>query len=358
MKKIKKKIIFSAGGTAGPVSPLLSVAETLKLDSNYDFEFLFVGVKGGVEKHMIERDGLKYQAISGGKLRRYFSFNNFIDPFLIVAGFFQSIAIILKFKPDLVMSAGSFASVPIIWAAWLFRVPVFVHQQDYRPGLANKLMSPLATTITVSFEKSLDDYGKKAIWTGNPFRQDYKKMKISRREAISKFGLRTEKPIVVVMGGGTGAQAINDLVLEAMPKLKKYCQVIHITGTGKNDKKNDDLMENLAEYKYFEFLDIFGVIKVYSVADLIVSRCGMNSLTEISQLGLNAILIPMPDSHQEENAKIFSEANAATVLHQKNLDAQKFTEIVKNKLFDGELIEVHTRNIQNILKDDANEVIA
>ena len=167
------KIILTGGGTGGSVAPLLGVAEMLQrrdakscVSTDAGYEFLWIGTKHGPERAMVEREKIEFIAIPSGKMRRYASFKNFIDPFFILAGFFKSLYIILKWKPDFVMSAGSFVSVPVIWAAWLLRVPSLVHQQDARPGLANVLMAPFAGVITVTFEKSLMDYGKKAVWIG------------------------------------------------------------------------------------------------------------------------------------------------------------------------------------------------
>ena len=160
------KILLTGGGTGGSVAPLLAIAESLTMQ-----DFLWLGTKSGPERKMVEEAGIKFKAISGGKLRRYFSFKNLGDIFKIKLGFFQSLFIMLKWRPNLVMSAGSFISVPVVYAAWLLRVPALIHQQDVKAGLANKLMAPFSKVITVAFEKSLADYGKKAIWIGNPVRQ-------------------------------------------------------------------------------------------------------------------------------------------------------------------------------------------
>lgn len=350
----KKKILFSGGGSGGPVVPLLAVVDALRENDSDVYEFLWLGTKQGPEKGMIENADIRFKTISSGKLRRYFSWKNFVDPFFIIMAFWQSIGIIKKFKPDLVMSAGAFVSVPVVWAAWLLRVPVIIHQQDARPGLANRLMAPLAKVITVSFEKSLKDYGEKASWIGNPIRADFLAHKLSRREAKQKFGLRSDKPILVVMGGGTGAVAINSLVEESARDLAKFCQIIHITGKGKASSVNNKLMEEVPNYKYFEWMDKFGMIKAYTVAEVIVSRCGMSSLTELSQLGLVSVLIPMPNSHQEENAQIFKDSEAAVVLNQKDLDKDKFVREIK-KLFDDEsLRSEYKKKIKTVMKTEAS----
>ena len=247
----KYKILLTGGGTGGSVAPLLAVAEELNnpinppapLCKGGKYEFLWLGTKYGPEKEMIastsfgagEKAGIKFRAISGGKWRRYFSLKNFSDLIKIKIGFWQSLWIMIKWRPDLVISAGSFISVPVVWAAWVLRVPILIHQQDVQPGLANKLMAPLAKVVTVTFEKSLNDYGKKAVWLGNPTRR-------SLEIPNPKFqiqNLNNNLPVVLIVGGGTGAEAINDLVWQSLGELTKFCQIIHITGKNKgmlNDK--------------------------------------------------------------------------------------------------------------------------
>jgi UDP-N-acetylglucosamine--N-acetylmuramyl-(pentapeptide) pyrophosphoryl-undecaprenol N-acetylglucosamine transferase len=312
---------------------------------------------------MVENAGIEFKPIFSGKLRRYFSWRNFITPFLIVLGFVQSFFIILRWRPDLVMSAGSFTSVPAVWAAWLLRVPVLIHQQDARPGLANKLMAPFARAITVTFEKSLADYGKKAVWTGNPVRQfsifppeadqPWAGKQFSIKEIRKKFGLRDDMPTVLVIGGGTGALAINELINKALPELTKFCRIIHITG---KDKK-PNIKYQISNYKNYDFLNAEQMAEAYAAADVVISRCGMGVLTELSYLGKPTILIPMPDSHQEENAAIFAKKKAAIVLNQEELTPEKLADNIKKLLNDEMLRGKLSGNIKEVIKRGANEEI-
>lgn len=351
IKMKKYKILLSGGGSGGPVTPLLAVADEFKKNKEA-YDFFWIGTKNGPEKQMVEREGIEFESIFSGKLRRYFSLLNFIDLFLVFLGFLQSILILLKKRPNLIMSAGGFVSVPMVWAAGILRIPVLIHQQDIRPGLANKLMAPFARVITVTFEKSLKDYGKKAIWVGNPVRNRLEKYKMTKREAIKKLGLNESLPVVLILGGGTGSLAINKLIEESLPELTGFCQIVHIAGKGKILEQ-----ESVKNYKVFEFLDLEGMVKVYTVADLVVSRCGMGVLTELSILGKSAILIPMPDTHQEDNAEIFSQEKAAIVLHQKNINAKIFASQIKQLLKDKELQKELSLNIQKVMKKNAGEEI-
>ena len=167
MSEEVKKIIFSGGGSGGPVTPLLAVASFLERHDK--FELLFVGTHDGPERELIMKAGFNFVSISSGKMRRYFSWQNFSDVFKIIQGFFDAWKLIGQERPNIIVSAGAFVSVPLAFAAYLRRVPVIIHQQDIRAGLANKLMAPVAKVVTVTFERSLRSYGSRAKWIGNPF---------------------------------------------------------------------------------------------------------------------------------------------------------------------------------------------
>ncbi len=371
-----KRILLTGGGTGGSVSPLLAIAEELKetkspIGGLISCEFLWIGTKKGPEKEMVsaelsseasELSSIRFKSIYSGKLRRYFSWRNFVDPFLILIGFFQSFFIILKWKPDLVVSAGSFVSVPVIWAAWVLRAPVLIHQQDARPGLANKLMAPFAKVVTVAFEESLKYYGKKAVWTGNPARELRIKNYACPECSFGELRIKNKNnmPTILVIGGGTGAAAINKLIWDGLNDLTKFCRVIHITGKKKNIPNSirqlADQIPN-SDYKNYEFLNADQVAEAYAAADIVVSRAGMGALTELSYLSKSAILIPMPDSHQEDNAKIFKDKDAAIVLNQKELTPEVLTKNIK-KLLDDEALRGKLRNnIKEVIKRGANESI-
>ena len=235
MSDKKPKIILAGGGTLGSVSPLLAIA------SKYEAEYLFVGSHNGPEKKIIEDKGINFVVIKSGKLRRYFDWQNFADIIKIKWGFFQSLKIISKFKPDIILTAGSFVAVPVVWAAWLLRVPVVVHQQDIQVGLANKLMAPFAKKITVTFKEQVADFKhSKVIITGNPVRS----MQIEE----------TYKPIVVITGGGLGARHLNDFINPFIPKLLEKYEVHHVLGD-----KNWEQRLDLEGYYPYKFHPIFGM---------------------------------------------------------------------------------------------------
>lgn len=349
------RIILSGGGTGGSVSPILAIAEEIKKQYS-ETEFLFIGTKKGVpEKELVKTQKIPYQSIYSGKLRRYLSWRNCVDPFLILMGFFQSFFIILKYKPKAVISAGGFVAVPLSWAGWFCRVPVFIHQQDIIPGLANKLIAPLAKKITVSFEKSLENFNKKkTILTGNPVRPWI--LQGDKSRAIKRFNLEHNLPVLLVIGGGTGAQEINELIIEIVSQLIKFCQIIQVTG-------RDKQFSNLAikqfnnRYHQYDFLNQ-DIADAYAAADLVVSRAGMGVLTELSVLGKPGILIPISDSHQQANAQYFAEQKAVVLLNQKNLTSETLLNKIHSLIVDDNQRAVLSLNILKLGHLDAAKKIA
>lgn len=357
-KKIKT-VMLSGGGTGGSVTPLLAVAAEL-LKDEADINLLFVGAKNGPEKELVSEfhnKEIRFLCLPSGKLRRYFSGSNFFDIFKIIAAFFKSLIILNREKPDVVISAGSFISVPLVWAAACRRTPILIHQQDVRPGLANKLMAPFARVITVTFEKSLTDYGPRAVLTGNPTKDIsvYQSRGVSTRK---KYNLKLDIPFVFVVGGGTGALAINELIAEALPDLLPYCQIINLTGHDKAPAATSIKNLDNNTFQAFEFVDYDNFLGLLSAADLVVSRCGLGVLTEISALAKAAILIPMPDSHQEDNAALFKDSGAAIVLNQKGLTAKELGDKIKILLGDPKLRGGLIHNVSKIMKPEAAQNMA
>ncbi|MFA6918577.1 MAG: UDP-N-acetylglucosamine--N-acetylmuramyl-(pentapeptide) pyrophosphoryl-undecaprenol N-acetylglucosamine transferase [Patescibacteria group bacterium] len=345
------KILLSGGGTMGSVSPLIAVYEEFKKSSHGSDKFLFIGTESGPERKAVESYKIPFKSISSGKFRRYFSWQNFTDPFKIILGFFQAFGIVWKFRPEAVMVAGAFVGVPVAYAAWLLHIPVIVHQQDIVAGLANKLMANISRKITVSFDVSLKDFNpKKTVLTGNPVRQEF--YYCNRDESREFFKLNSDLPILLVMGGGTGAKGINEIMEKAIADLIKFCQIIHVTGHG---KKIDVQSDN---YHQFEFLTS-ELIEALCVADIVVSRCGISTLSELSIMGKVAILIPMPHSHQELNAHYYQKHEAALVLSQESLTPAMFVGVIKdlfsNRKSQSELL---SENISHIMaKDGAKNVV-
>jgi len=338
------KVVFVGGGTMGSVSPLLAIYEELKKDKK--IKFFWAGTCRGVEKKALAAYAdISFQPILSGKWRRYFSLKNIFAPFLTIIGFCQAFFWLKKIKPNIVVSAGSFVSVPVCWAAFCCRVPIIIHQMDIRPGLANKLVAPLATKITVGFPKSLKDYpAKKTIWTGIPIRES-----LSKKTNLP-FLRNPKKPLVLILGGGTGSLFLNNLTEKSLPELVKICQVAHLTGPRKKS-----FTFSSPDYFSWEFLSNLG--SLYQEADLIVCRAGLGTLSELAYFGKAALVMPLPQSHQEENAAYFAQKKAILLFPQAKATPDSLVAKIKKMLYNEKERKKIEKNISQLAKKDAREKI-
>lgn len=323
--KSVKLIVLSGGGTGGPSTVPLALAKAYYgLDHNV--KFVFIGSNPVLEQSLFADTfrslNISYYAIPAGKWRRYFSIANLLDIFKIIYSFFRSFFLLCKLRPMLIISAGSFASVPLVWAGKVLGIKVMVHQQDLRPGLANRLMAPLADIITVSFEKSIQDYGNKSFCLGNP-RLDDASMASAIFEVTSD--LNYKQPLIFLSGGGGGSTALNSLLIDALPYLPSDWLIVQQTGKGKNnfqvERGNYLVVENFSHEDFITWA---------KKADIIISRAGLGSLTEFSYLAKSVIVVPIPNSHQEENAQYFADQGAVIYLKQESLSGKNLArEILK-----------------------------
>ena len=303
-----KKIILTGGGTAGHVTPNIALVNDLK---EAGFTIKYIGSAGGMETQLVKDAGLDYVGISSGKLRRYFSWKNFSDPFRVLKGYFQAKKIIKKFKPDVVFSKGGFVTVPVVFAAAKYKVPVIIHESDMTPGLANRLAIKKATKVCHNFPETAKYLEDKAVHTGSPIRAEL--FKGNKIVALDMCGFTGNKPVIMVTGGSLGAENVNKLVRAALPELLKDFQVAHLCGKGKVD---NDLVgtKGYAQFEYIsdEMKDFF------AMADIIISRAGANSICEISALNKPNILIPLSANasrgDQILNAKSYKKQGFSEVL--------------------------------------------
>lgn len=272
------------------------------------FDVVYIG-SAGVEKGLVAHAGVPFFEISTGKLRRYFSVQNFLDVGRIIAGFFQAIVLMLKLRPHAVFSKGGFVAVPVTLAAWCCRVPVITHESDYSPGLANKIIAPFSKKILYTFSETGRFLPRtKAELVGTPVREDLFSGNAEYGRKICGFELG--KPILLVMGGSQGAQRINDTLKSILPNLTQHFNVVHITGKGKS------IGYTGPGYTGFEFIGE-DLKHVFAATDMVVSRAGANSIFEILALKKPMLLIPLElgsRGDQVLNAKSFTERGWAITL--------------------------------------------
>lgn len=306
------KIILSGGGTLGPVVPLLAVYDAYK-EAHPEAEFIWVGTRKGPEREMIERRGIKYRAIFTAKWRRYFSLKNIHDLIKFIFIFFHSLFFLIKEKPDLLISAGGFVSVPVHFAGKVLGIPSWIHQQDVRPGLANRLMSHVATKVTVALNESLQYFPiSKSEWIGNPARD---LLFEDTMEAKRRMDIKDNEPVVFALGGGTGSFKLNKMILEALNHWPKSWHIIHLVGKERPSEMAEKAEKFFPNYKMSKFFDE-EMKYAYAAADVVISRAGFGTITELALLSKAAILLPISDSHQLENALFLAQKNAVELMNE------------------------------------------
>lgn len=309
-----KKIILTGGGTAGHVTPNIALLPSLK-KAGYDISY--IGSYEGIEKKLIEEQNIPYYGISSGKLRRYLDIKNFTDPFRVLKGFSEAKKLMKQIQPDILFSKGGFVSVPVVFAAKHYKIPVIIHESDMTPGLANKLSLPMATKICCNFPETIKLLPEgKAVLTGSPIRAELHKG--TRNIGLKFAGLSTGKPVILVIGGSQGSAAINQAVRAILSQILTKYQVIHICG-----KDNlDNSLKNTAGYAQFEYVK--NELKdVFAAADLIISRAGANAICEILSLRKPNILIPLSKAasrgDQILNADSYQKQGFSKVIEEENL---------------------------------------
>ena len=344
-----KRIVLTGGGTAGHVTPHLALLPHLLREG---YEVHYIGTENGIERGMIEKlEGVAYHAVKSGKLRRYFDWKNFTDPFRVIAGAFQAGRLMGRLKPDVCFSKGGFVSVPVVIGAWLHRVPVVCHESDLTPGLANKICSKFARRVATTFPECAEALGKKAVCTGTPMRPAL--FTGSREKGLALAGFSGERPVLMMVGGSSGAQSVNKALREALPRLLEKMDVLHLTGKGNLDGS----LTALPGYKQFEFLSD-ELPDAIACADLILSRAGSNAICEFQALKKPMLLVPYPKGasrgDQILNAESFRKRGLCHVLLQENMTADSLYDAVLELQRDRESL---IRNLKNAPPADGTEAV-
>lgn len=320
-----KTIVLTGGGTAGHITPNIALIPKLR---GAGFDIHYIGLRGGMEEGLMQKQGIRFHGIKGGKLRRYFDLKNFTDIFKISAGFFESVSLIKKIKPDVVFSKGGFVSTPVVWAASFCHVPVVAHESDASVGLANKLSMPFTQKICYTFPETESQLPPgKGIFTGLPIRTGLLNGSAARGRSLC--GFTDGKPVIVVTGGSQGAQFINNLVRKCLDRLLTQFSICHICGKG--NLEND--LTGISGYKQFEYVTD-DLADLFAMADIVVSRAGATSIFELLALKKPNLLIPygLAASRGDQiiNAKSFQKQGYSEVLNQNDASEEKFLSMVKS----------------------------
>lgn len=358
-------IILTGGGTGGHIFPLVAVAREIQEKLRDEAEFLFIGPAGKLEKEAMEKEGIASKIILCGKMRRYFSLKNIPDAFRTPIGIIQSLWLMLKFMPDAVFAKGGYASFPVVIAAWLYRIPVLIHESDAIPGSSNRVMASFANRIAYSYPTAEEYFPKmKLFLTGNPIRQEI--LGGSMEIARNKFNLAESMPTILVIGGSQGCQAINEAIIRVLPQLLHRAQVIHQTG----DENFDSVVRGAATvgvkaghggYQVFPFLSAEDLGSALAASDLVITRAGANAISEIAAYGKPLIIIPLTNSannHQQMNAYAIAKIGGAIVLEESNLGEHILLEKIDILLHDKGLARDMGEKARVFYHPDAAERIA
>src|SRR3989344_1732676 len=319
------KILLAGGGSGGPVTPVLAVAQEIKKFKPRS-EFLFIGTKGGMEQKLVSDFGIPFRAMPAAKFRRYFSLKNLFVPLVFIASLISAWRLVNSF------------------------------QQDVRISLTNKLIAPIADIITTAFEYSAKNFyvgsglfaknpKNRAEWVGNPFRSEFAKNAAPDRKVLN---LHDKLPLLLILGGATGAVQINDVIRACLPELLKSHQVVHQTGTGKSI---DFIHPDYHQYELITPFDKYAT--ALRLADIVIARGGLSTITELSALGKIALIVPMFGTHQEENATILRHNVSAVVLDEREFNPVDLPNIVNSLKFNPQRQKLLSENISRLMPKDA-----
>lgn len=347
-----KCVVFTGGGTGGHIFPGLAVAEALS--SSLECRIVWIGSAKGIDRKIVESSELysaspsvlEFIGIPAGKLRRYFSFQNFIDIFKVAAGFIKSFFILLKLKPVFVFSKGGFVSVPPCAATRLLKIPVITHECDFSPGLATRINAKFANRILVSYQETAEllpaPLRSKVICTGNPVRLSFYSGRPENGQSF--LNIKSDLPVLFVLGGSLGARQLNALISDSIEYLVKHFVVVHQIGEANMDqgqKIKEDLLNSSPEfaenYKPYPFIKK-EMADVLSLSSVVVSRAGANTVWESAAAGKPMILVPLEKGSsrgdQIENAEFFKKKGAAEILLGEDVRSDVFIRLLRELGFE------------------------
>ena len=364
------KILFTGGGTGGHIVPLTAlVREIKKIHPGEDLKLYYFGPKDDFGTLLLAQEGVKVRVILSGKIRRYFTPKSFllntIDILIkIPIGLIQAFFSVFFLAPDLIFSKGGYGSFTTVLAGWIFQVPIFLHESDQAPGFTNKVLSKFSVEIFASFPKTEYFRLNKLIITGNPVRRELTEG--TPKEAQRIFKLTNEKPLILIIGGSQGAQRISDIILQILNEILVHFEILHQCGQknfkNMEEERNAVLSQEMNKYYHMvPFLNEEELADAYSVADIIVSRAGSGIIFEIANVAKPSILIPLPESaqnHQAKNAYTYAETGACVVMEEENLTPHFFLEKLKYLIARPKELQKMSMAARDFARPHAGKIVA
>lgn len=350
------RFIISGGGTGGHIYPAIAIANALKLRFP-TAQFLFVGAQDKMEMQKVPQAGYAIQGLWIAGLQRKLTLDNLLFPLKLISSLWKSSRIIRKFKPDVVIGTGGFASGPLLQMANSRGIPTLIQEQNSYPGITNKLLSKKASKICVAYDQ-LDRFfpSSKLVFTGNPVRQDLLDVQGKRTEAMTHFTLDANKKTLLILGGSLGARRLNQLVEKELEFFESQGLQVYWQ-CGKLYWEQYQKYNDKAGVQVVAFIDRMDLI--YAAADFVISRAGASSVSELCLVGKPTLFIPSPnvaEDHQTKNAQAIVAQQGALLLKESELDSQ-FEKVFGGLLANAQLQTELAQNIQKLAKPNATEAI-
>ena len=353
------RVVVSGGGTGGHIYPALAFMRYL--EKQEDVEYLYIGTKRGLESKIVPQAGYAFDSIKIEGLKRSLSLENLKTAYYMVTSVIKARKILKEFKPDVVIGTGGYVCAPVLFAASLLKIPTIIHEQNSVAGVTNKFLAKWVNKIAICFEDVKKDfayYSDKVVLTGNPRGQEVVEIK-KNPEYLASIGVQTDLPIVVIFGGSRGSERMNEVFVEALEGFAdKNYHVIMVTGEVHYDKINNQITKS---GKSLPNVSVFPYIKdmpqLFQNVDLVVCRSGATTLTELTALGLASVLIPSPyvtNNHQEANARSLVDQGAASMILEKELNAQTMLASIDEILLDSQKKEAMASSAKTMGITDAS----
>ena len=361
------RVIIAAAGTGGHINPGIAIANKIK-EENKDSKIIFIGTTRGLENDLVPRAGYELKTIDAYGLSKEISIENLKKMLKTFKGLGEAKKIIKEFKPDIVIGTGGYICGATITEAHKLKIPTLLHESNAFPGKAVKMLAPKTDTILVSFKDAIPRIpkAKKIVYTGTPVKIRKKEYTKDEKEKIIKeLKLNPEKPIILIFGGSQGAQKINEAILGIISnKLNKEYQLLWATGPKQYDIIKEKLEDRNINMDYIENTKIvpyiYNMEEVMNISDLIVSRSGAMTITEISNLSKPSILIPLPNvsgDHQTYNAKVLENEKAAIIIPDNELEAISLNKQIEEIVFDPKRVEEMGKNAHKVSTENVEEKI-
>ncbi|TSC72418.1 MAG: UDP-N-acetylglucosamine--N-acetylmuramyl-(pentapeptide) pyrophosphoryl-undecaprenol N-acetylglucosamine transferase [Parcubacteria group bacterium Gr01-1014_38] len=375
------RVVLTGGGSGGHLTPLLAISGVLReweaRGTLPDFEpddppleLVYVGVVTETDRTALEAAGIPYRHVPSGKIRRYLSGAplTVIDlTFRLPVGLFRALWTLFFIMPDVVFSKGGYGAVPVMLAAWVYRIPILIHETDIVPGLVNRRFARFASAIAVGFREAENAFpAGKALAVGTPLRPAFRQLE-SSDVARQRLGLHGRKPVLFVTGGSQGAQRINTVLLTNLTRLLPEVQILHQVGEQNLAAIRDFTLKDLRQFPGVEDYHVVGFLpeqdmaRSFAAADIVISRAGGTTLAEIAAAGKPSVLIPLREAaqqHQWENAYFFREQGAAVVLDESNLTPSVFYSTIKRLLTNPQDLHVMAERVRLLHRPTAAEDLA